>query len=275
MTFSSPLWLVDAFVAEGCLGNTAGVCLVKEYPAGSVMQHIAFELGWAETAFVCPEGPQGRFHIRWFSPKDEAPICGHATLASAHILWEQMHALEEEIVLTSRAGTLTVRTQTDDSGRWITMNFPAYPVSLCGFEEESSVRKALSNLSPIAIYRDALTFLVVCEKEEDVANYTPDLAAISSLPCRAVMITAASCQPGFDFVSRYFAPKVGIPEDPVCGSAHCRLTPFWAGRLGKPHLVARQLSARGGVLRLTYNAEHSCVTIAGHARTVFSGNILV
>lgn len=277
MSLEYPLWLIDAFVGSSLAGNPAGVCFVDTFPENSIMQNIAAELSWSETAFV-QKISSNKFHIRWFSPKDEAPICGHATLASAHFLWESEITKVQEILFQSPAGELKVSKDhaTDEPLPWISMDFPAYAVSFCEKNDElSQLKAALGDVVIETICRDELAYLVALKSEKDVAQCQPNLDMIKSLNCRAVIITALSDNPYYDFVSRYFAPKVGILEDPVCGSAHCRLTPFWSKKLKKTNLLAHQISDRGGILKLNYDEAHNRVNIAGHTKTVLIGTIIV
>lgn len=273
MIHSFPFCLINAFTGQGALGNQAGVCYMDQFPDASAMQYLAQEIGWSEIAFLTKEDAQ-QFHIRWFSPKDEAPICGHATLASAHFLWESNIVPEgQPIAFLGRAGVLNVRQErsVEESG-WLAMTFPEYPVYVCE-EDTEKLKHALGNVPIVSVWRGALVYMVLLSHEEEVRACVPDLEAIKQLDCRAVVLTAPSSDPAYDFVSRYFAPKVGINEDPVCGSAHCRLTPFWSERLGKKILMAHQVSQRGGILKVEHNAAKHCVVISGRATTVFTGTI--
>lgn len=281
MTFSSftkkgelPLWLVDAFTGEGCLGNPAGVCLVEDFPSTEFMQQIAFELHWSETAFVKQLSPSS-FHIRWFAPEDEAPMCGHATLAAAHTLFQEGLVSGNTIHFHSCAGLLSVTKKVEEGLDWLVMDFPACPLIPC---EDEAVRALFQTIvAPSSIkelYRDPFLFVALMNSEDEVRRCTPCLDLLAQQPCRALSLTAPATSAEFDFVSRYFAPKVGIPEDPVCGSSHCRLAPFWAQRLGKTVLMARQASRRGGVLRLAYDPTTDRVSIAGQAKTILRGVIL-
>lgn len=259
------IWQVDAFSDKFFAGNPAAVCVVEEFLDNTLMQSIAEELNLSQTAFVKKLSPQ-HFHIRWFSPKDETPICGHATLAAAHILWEQFKVESPLITFDSLSGPLTALKNDD----WITINFPAKAVQPSPMPE--LLNKALGYHPIISVHRDDLIYLVVLPTAEDVVNIQPNLAKIEKLPCRAITITALNNRyfsKEFDFVSRYFAPKVGIPEDPVCGSAHCRLAPFWASQLNKTEFLAYQASSRGGVLKL--KLENDRVSLSGQAITVSEG----
>lgn len=271
--FSLPLWLVDAFVGEGCQGNPAGVCCVDDFPPVEWMQQLAFELHWSETTFVKRLGPAS-FHIRWFAPEDEAPMCGHATLAAAHVLFQNNAVQGDTIHLHSCAGSLSVTRQEREEGTWLAMDFPACPLIPCTEEETvDTFRQIVAPCSFRELLRDPFLVIALMDSEEEVRRCTPRLDVLARQSCRALSVTAPSSLPGVDFVSRYFAPKVGIPEDPVCGSSHCRLTPFWAGRLGKTVLTAHQASRRGGILKVAYDANSGRVSLAGQSRTVLKGTV--
>ena len=266
-----PLWLIDAFASETFQGNPAGVCLVDDFPNAIVMQKIAFEMHWSETAFL-KKLSTNEFHIRWFAPEDEAPICGHATLAAAHFLFENNQNQGNCIHFQSCAGPLAVTKEVSNQGPWLIMDFPACPVVPCqDFQEIDNIKCVLEGHRPEKIFKDNLIYIAILKSEEEVLSCTPCLDFLQTLPCRALSITAQATSQEYDFVSRYFAPKVGIPEDPVCGSAHCRLTPLWAGIFNKKDLKARQISRRGGFLHLSYDKEQERVHIAGQAQTVLKG----
>jgi PhzF family phenazine biosynthesis protein len=258
------LWLVDAFTDTSFKGNPAGVCLVDEFPDTEAMQQMAAELNWSETAFVRQKS-EHHFHIRWFSPRDEAPLCGHATLAASHVLWEQRKTKCDLITFESMGGPLTAQRD----GNWITLNFPAREVIPCPMPE--FLADALGDVIIESVYKDDLIYLAVLDDVGSVVNLKPNLSLIEKIPCRAVIVTTLGTQP-YDFVSRYFAPSVGIPEDPVCGSAHCRLAPFWSKILQKNEFLAYQASRRGGVLKAALQGER--VTLSGQATTVCEGIFL-
>ncbi|NBT85549.1 MAG: PhzF family phenazine biosynthesis protein [Alphaproteobacteria bacterium] len=264
MLSNHKLWLVDAFTGVPFKGNPAGVCVLDRFPDAKVMQKIAAELNWSETTFVRQKS-EHHFHIRWFSPRDEAPLCGHATLAAAHILWEQQKTKCDLITFESMGGPLTAQKK----GEWITLNFPAREVSACPMPE--FLTDALGDVVIESVYKDDILYLVVLRDVESVVNLEPNLSLIEKIPCRAVIVTALGEKP-YDFVSRYFAPSVGIPEDPVCGSAHCRLAPFWYKSLEKNEFLAYQASKRGGVLRVGFQGER--VTLSGQAVTICEGIFL-
>jgi PhzF family phenazine biosynthesis protein len=265
--------LVDAFTNLPFHGNPAGVCLVEAFPNDEIMQGVAFELNWSETAFLVKLAPN-KYQIRWFSPMDEAPMCGHATLAAAHFLFEYNYVIGSSVEFESTVGPLVVARQVQSSDNsWLVMDFPAMSLCECDSEEEiDAIREILGAANIERILKDSLIYIVVLSSAAEVSLCTPDLQRLATLPCRAISITSAASD-GCDFVSRYFAPVVGIPEDPVCGSSHCRLVPLWADALRKDTLVARQLSKRGGTLRLSYCRETKRVTIAGQATIIFKGEL--
>jgi PhzF family phenazine biosynthesis protein len=255
------IWLVDAFTSTPFAGNPAGICLVDRFPETDAMQQIAAELNWSETAFIVQKSPQ-HFHIRWFSPRDEAPLCGHATLAAAHILWKENKAETDLITFDSLGGPLTAK----KNKSWITLNFPSRLVSPCPMPE--TLHNALGDITIQSVHKDDVLYLVFLGDEEEVRSLTPNLSLIEEIDCRAVIVTAPGKAP-YDFVSRYFAPRVGIPEDPVCGSAHCRLAPFWSNLLGKTNFLAYQASKRGGILKVDLEGDR--VSLSGQAVTVCDG----
>lgn len=260
-----PIFQVDAFTAEAFKGNPAGVCFLQEPRDESWMQKVAREMNLSETAFL-EEGETG-FSLRWFTPRTEVRLCGHATLATAHVLYEtgrmQRH---EEIRLHTLSGTLTAWLREDR----IEMDFPALPPT--PGEAEPALLTALGT-PPAAVCRSNDKLLLEFQNEAIVRGLKPDFRQLKSLAGRGVMVTAPAQTPGFDFVSRYFAPWVGIDEDPVTGSAHCSLGPYWSTRLGKQELRALQVSDREGVVHV--DVRDGRVVLGGEAVTVFSGDLLV
>lgn len=271
---STTFWLVDAFTDRAFAGNPAGVFVVDNFPEPNLMQAIAAELNWSQTAFVkhlkTSENDTDYFHIRWFSPRDEAPICGHATLASAHILWEKNFTQKSKLVFESLAGPLIVTREKD---HWITLNFPQKELKECDLP--LPLKQALStekdDIEITSVMRDDLIYVVTLRNQSDLVALKPNLALIETLDCRAVSVTATG-RDGYDFESRYFAPRVGIPEDPVCGSSHCRLAPLWAERLGKTSLMAYQASRRGGFIKINVLTDGR-ITMSSKAITVCEGNM--
>jgi PhzF family phenazine biosynthesis protein len=262
-----PIFQVDAFTEEPFKGNPAGVCLVRGPMDAGWMQNVAAEMNLAETAFPLREGDG--YRLRWFTPKCEVKLCGHATLATAHILWETgVLAKDEAATFKTLSGLLTARRDKD----LVELDFPARPPLPQPPDWADAVVGALG-IKPVYIGMSAEDILFEAADEKAVRSVEPDFATLRSLPARGVIVTSRSADGRFDFVSRFFAPAVGVDEDPVTGSSHTVLVPYWAGRLGKTSFTAYQASARGGVLRLRLDGER--VKIAGHAVTVIAGELLV
>jgi PhzF family phenazine biosynthesis protein len=265
---------VDAFTDQPFAGNPAGVCLLTEDASAVWMQHAAAEVNLSETAFVCRRD-DGDFDLRWFTPTVEVELCGHATLAAAHTLWEVGElAASEPARFHTRSGLLTASRHAD----WIELDFPASPPA-----PVSPPPGLLEALGVQAIYvgKTRFDFLVEVESAAAVRSATPDFGALRSLGVRGVMITARSGTPSVDFVSRFFAPGVGVDEDPVTGSAHCALAPYWQAKLGKGDLVGYQASARGGIVRCTVASDAARDSVAsdrvhlgGKAITIVRGEWL-
>jgi PhzF family phenazine biosynthesis protein len=256
-----PLFHVDAFTSHVFRGNAAAVCPLEAWLPESTLQSIAAENNLAETAFFVRNG--AGFDIRWFTPITEVDLCGHATLASAHVIFTTFADAPSEIAFRSKSGTLGVK----QTAQGIAMDFPARAPAPCA--DLPALASALGK-APRALLRSR-DLLAVFDSEADVRSLVPDMARLLDIDAFAVIATA----PGrsHDFVSRFFAPKAGIAEDPVTGSAHCTLIPYWAGRLGTNVLRAAQVSARGGELHCELRGER--VTIAGHAVTYLQGTIEV
>jgi predicted PhzF superfamily epimerase YddE/YHI9 len=255
---------VDAFTSEPFRGNPAAVCVVEDELDSEWMQRVASEMNLAETAFLRPR--EGGFDLRWFTPSVEVDLCGHATLASAHVLGESGRlAPGEPARFHTKSGLLTAR-RLDD---WIELDFPSTPDE--PVQAPPGLVEALG-ASPRYVGRSRFDYLVELDSEEAVARLRPDFGALRLISTRGVIATSRS-ESDFDFVSRFFAPAVGIAEDPVTGSAHCCLAPFWSRRLGKNTFVARQLSARGGILKVTLDGDR--VRLAGQAVSVLEGELLV
>lgn len=257
------LWQIDAFTDRPFHGNPAAVCLLEEEKPDAWLQAVAAEMNLAETAFLL-RGDDG-FDLRWFTPTVEVDLCGHATLASAHFLWQDGHLKPgAEARFHTRSGLLTAR-QRDG---WITLDFPATPATPAypphGLEDALGV-------VPVNVGRSVYDLLVEVADEQTVRALEPDLAAIARLPVRGVIVTARATMAGVDFVSRWFGPASGVPEDPVTGSAHCALGPWWAPHLGRDDLVGYQCSSRGGTVRLELRGDR--VRLAGQAVTVLRGQL--
>lgn len=256
-----PIFTVDAFADRPFRGNPAGVCLLEEPAEASWMQAVAREMNLSETAFLYRE--HDGFRLRWFTPLVEVELCGHATLASAHILWQEGVLLkEEEARFHTLSGLLTARRD----GDWIEMNFPAKA------DEPVSIPEGLAEalwVKPIYVGKTVYDYLVEVDGEETVRAMSPDMKALRDIPARGFIVTSRARSGGFDFVSRFFAPAVGVDEDPVTGSAHSSLGPYWQRKLGKREFTAFQASERGGVIRVRVSEDR--VFIAGQAVTVFKG----
>lgn len=256
---------IDAFSAEPFKGNPAAVCVLGAFPPEARMQALAMEMNLSETAFIVGRTDDG-FDLRWFTPAVEVDLCGHATLAGAHALWEQGVVAEDRpIHFHTRSGLLTVRRE----GDWIEMDFPTEPSRPVAAPQ--GLAEALG-CEPVNVEANRMDLLVEVVSEAAVRELAPDMGALRRVEHpRGVIVTARSSEEGCDFVSRFFAPRAGIDEDPVTGSAHCSLTPYWADRLGRDRLRARQVSARGGELRLRQAGGR--VFIQGQAVTVFRAEL--
>jgi PhzF family phenazine biosynthesis protein len=260
----TPIYQVDAFVTgRPFSGNPAAVCPLEAWLPDAAMQSIAAQNNLSETAFFVPEGDG--YRLRWFTPAIEVDLCGHATLASAFVIFRFLAPQRRAVMFqTQQAGPLTV---TRD-GELLALDFPSRPPTPCRMPERLA---AALGRSPSAVLA-ARDYLAIYDTEDDVAALTPDFAAFAALD-RFAVIAAAPGINGVDFVSRFFAPAAGVPEDPVTGSAHCTLIPYWAGRLGKTRLEARQLSRRGGALSCALRGDR--VTIAGRASLYLEGTITI
>lgn len=270
MTRTQPLYQVDAFTAVPFRGNPAAVCPMGSFLPDDLLQQIAFETNLAETAFIVPVGDvPGHYHLRWFTPTTEVKLCGHATLASGHIAMTHLELDTDRVVFETVSGTMTV---TKGEGGKLCLDFPnLHP---CGIEAPRGLAEALGAQAVDVL--DANTgdddLLVVLDSAAVVEALKPDEAKLAALAPYGFIVTA---QAGgdIDFVSRCFFPNKGIPEDPVTGSAHCASGPYWAAKLGKTSLRARQVSARGGDLWLEVSADR--VQISGYAVEVMQGTLLL
>jgi len=258
-----PLYWVDAFTSQVFAGNPAAVVPLESWPADALLQRIAFENGLAETAFFVRTGPD-RFHLRWFTPAVEVELCGHATLATAFTLFHQLGQGGDTITFDSRSGPLTVTRRGDR----LELDFPAQPATPVA--ADAALTQALGR-APTLFLKAKVRWLCVFPTAADVIALRPDHAQLARIVPGRITITA----PGedCDFVSRSFVPDAGIPEDPVTGSAHCTLVPYWTDRLGKTTLHARQVSTRGGELWCGLQGDR--VKIAGHAVLYLKGEIAV
>jgi len=256
------LWQVDAFADRVFSGNPAAVCPLDAWLPDETLAAIAAENNLSETAFLVSEG--ARWSIRWFTPQVEVELCGHATLASAHVVLGRLRPGEDSVTFQSRSGPLRVTRSPDGL---LAMLFPRHPPEPC--EAPEALSRALGR-APQASLR-AGDHLAVLGSEDEVRSLRPDLSAVRELPGHGLIVTAPARTPGLDFVSRCFFPQLGIDEDPVTGSAHCVLTPYWARRLGRARLEAAQVSPRGGRLHLEDRGD--VVVISGRAATYLEGTI--
>jgi predicted PhzF superfamily epimerase YddE/YHI9 len=253
---------IDAFTAEAFKGNPAAVCLLDRERDAEWMQNVAAEMNLSETAFLLPR--DDGFSLRWFTPSVEVDLCGHATLASAHALWEE-RVVDGEARFHTRSGLLTANRDRE----WIELDFPAKP------EQRADAPPLLVEslgAKPTYIGRNVFDYFVEVASEAEVRALQPDHAKLRTIPVRGVIVTARSSSDEFDFVSRFFAPGSGVDEDPVTGSAHCALTPYWAKKLGKTEMTAFQASQRGGVVRVRLEGDR--VKLGGRAVTVFRGDLV-
>lgn len=262
------IFQVDAFTAEPYKGNPAGVCILDKAKDERWMQSVAGEMNVAETAFLKRDKESANtFGLRWFTPTVEVELCGHATLASAHLLWEE-HQVEPEspINFQTRSGLLTaVR-----AGEWIELDFPTEPAESEG-TYQAELKSAL-DVELLYVGRNRLDFIVEVANERVLRSVEPDLRRLRGLGSRGVILTSGADDPKYDFVSRFFAPGAGVDEDPVTGSAHCCLGPFWKERLGREEMLGYQASSRGGEVRVRVMGNR--VLLGGQAVTVLCGDLL-
>jgi len=260
------IYQVDAFTSEPFRGNPAGVCMLEKEMPDEWMQNIAAEMHVSETAFIF--GGKDEYKIRFFTPTSEIPLCGHATLSSAHIMFETgIVKKNETITFSSKAGILKIHY----SEGWVVMNFPAYDLT------PAQIPQDLCNyivITPVEYYHTAhgWTFLLF-RSEEEVLKLNPDFKAMKNSEYGDMIATAPSSDPRYDFCVRCFAPALGIDEDPVTGSAHCALVPFWSEKTGRKEFISHQVSKRGGILKVALHGER--VEIAGQAQTIFRAELLV
>jgi PhzF family phenazine biosynthesis protein len=261
---------VDSFSNRPFAGNPAAICLLDAPAPEPWMQHVATEMNLSETAFLhrLDSGPE--YRLRWFTPRVEVDLCGHATLAAAHVLWEE-RLLDEEApaLFQTRSGRLTALRR----GDWIELDFPSEPIN-SPITESAEIDRITTALGApvISAGRNRFDLLVELDDEETLRGLAPNISLVASFPARGLIATSRSAEPGFDFVSRFFAPRVGVDEDPVCGSAHCCLGPFWASKLGRTELCGHQVSPRGGVVKV--RVGESRVALIGQAVTVLRGELI-
>ena len=259
-----PVYQADAFTETAFASNSAMVCPWKDWLPDALMQNIALENNLAETAFIVREN--NGYHIRWFTPTVEVDLCGHATLAAAHIFFDHLQHTEKEISFHSKSGLLKVRQQKNGQ---LTLDFPRDH-----FEKTTDIPPAIGEGLKIAVtevYKGRFDYMVVADSQQTIENLQPDFKTLATIKSRGVLVTARGNEA--DFVSRCFFPQSGIDEDPVTGSAHTLLTPYWAGVLGKNRLTAIQLSARKGYLDCELSGDR--VLMSGYAVTYMKGEIII
>ena len=261
-----PFYWIDAFADRVFAGNPAGVVPLSAWPDEALMQRMAFEHGLSETAFFVRTG-DGRFHLRWFTPTVEVALCGHATLAAAHVLFHELGERGDVVTFDTRSGPLAVARQSDGK---LQLDFPVTPPQVA---DDASliqdVARALGGAEVVWLGRSKFDWFAQLRDAAVVRALRPDFTRVAALGARGLIVTAAGDD--CDFVSRFFAPQSGVPEDPVTGSAHCALSPFWAARRGQAELHARQVSPRGGELWCAVTGDR--VLIAGHSRLYLRGEV--
>ncbi|MGZ3579187.1 MAG: PhzF family phenazine biosynthesis protein [Syntrophales bacterium] len=254
---------IDAFTDKPFRGNPAAVCILTRHHGDTWMQNVAREMNLSETAFL--EEKENGYNLRWFTPAVEVDLCGHATLASAHALWEAGYMdAKDNCRFYTRSGLLTA----ERKNGWIEMNFPAER------ETNATAPADLSQALGVGfnyVGKNRFDYLVEIDSEETVGRIDPDFALLNTIPMRGVIVTSPSSSGEYDFVSRFFAPHVGVNEDPVTGSAHCCLAPYWAARLGRDEMVGYQASPRGGFVRV--RVDNDRVHLGGQAVTISQGEL--
>jgi PhzF family phenazine biosynthesis protein len=258
-----PIIVVDAFTREPFRGNPAAVCVMNAPREERWMQAVAQEMNLSETAFLHPEG-EG-YRLRWFTPKAEVELCGHATLASAHVLWSEGHLAPAS---SARFLTRSGRLAAEKKGEWIELDFPSEPALAA--EVPAGLLEAL-NVAPRYLGRNRFDCLVEVDSEEIVRGLKPNFHVLAGITMRGVIVTSRASSAEYDFVSRFFAPAFGVDEDPVTGSAHCCLAPYWATRLDKKEMTGYQASPRGGIVRVRLG--NGRVYLRGQAVTVLRGEL--
>ncbi len=259
-----PIYLVDAFTQSAYRGNPAAVCVLGSRADEEWMQQVAAEINLSETAFVWPSGD--RYQLRWFTPKAEVDLCGHATLAAAHVLWERgMLQHEHAAAFDTHSGLLQVKRGLEG---WMVMDFPSLPPTA---GSSQALQRALRLDRYAYAGGNGMDLIVEVESEEVLLALDPDFELLAKLPARGVIVTCRSASRPYDFKSRAFFPAIGVNEDPVTGSAHCALAPYWAAKLGITEMLAYQASERGGELRV--RVADNRVAIEGQAVTVLRGEL--
>lgn len=259
------IYIVDAFTNQRFSGNPAAICILDRMMDDTWMQLVAREMNLSETAFLYPN--IDGYTLRWFTPTVEVDLCGHATLASAHILWESGAVDENQVIhFHTKSGLLTAK----KDGEWVELNFPNEADQPCDAPER--LQEALG-VPLLYVGKNRMDYIVEVEDEKTVRTLRPDLQLLEQIGGRGVLVTSKASNPPYDFVSRCFFPAEGIPEDPVTGSAHCCLAPYWQRKLHKDEFLAAQLSARGGTLKVAVDGER--IRLCGQAVTVMKGSLEV
>ncbi|KAG9157237.1 hypothetical protein Leryth_004914 [Lithospermum erythrorhizon] len=283
-------YVVDAFTDSAYKGNPAAVCLLKDERDDEWLQNVATEFNLSQTCFLTrattvtesddSSQQPPRFHLRWFTPVAEVKLCGHATLAASHVLFTYILVNDDLIEFSTLSGKLTAKRVPESKGKnelFIQLNFPVVPIVEFNSADTSQISKSLKGAAVLEISKtisDDLFVLLPSGKE--VAEFKPQTTDIEKLPGRGLIVTGpAPPESGFDIFSRFFCPKMGINEDPVCGSAHCALTPYWSKKLGKTDLIAYQASPRSGILHLQMDEKNQRVLLQGKAVAVMEGSLLV
>ena len=258
------IYQVDAFTNSEFKGNPAAICILEKDYEDSILQNIAMEMNLSETAFI-KQTSDNEFNLRWFTPETEVALCGHATLASAHILWENIIVEEDKTIqFNTLSGILTAKKRDE----WIELNFPKG--NLTKSEGDSFLLNALS-ISPTSIYEDDIVYLLEFNAEEDIVNLKPDFRMLKKARKEEIIVTSKSNNESYDFVSRFFAPAIGVNEDPVTGSAHCYLAPYWIKKLRKEEVLGFQLSRRTGFVKCRLQDRR--VILYGKAKTILQGTL--
>lgn len=259
------IYHVVAFAAQAFRGNPAAVCILEHPKVDTWMQSVAMEMNVSETAFLIRQADG--YSLRWFTPKVEVDLCGHATLACAHVLFESGSAWHDTTIrFYTRSGLLTAT----QAGGWIELNFPATPVMEVSAPDVLTMALGVKTQY---IGKTQFDYIVEVASEETVKNLVPDFDALCRIETRGVIVTSEATSDEFDFVSRFFCPAIGIKEDPVTGSAHCCLGPYWAEKLNRKELVAYQASERGGIIRIRVDKDR--VYLSGQALTIIKGELVV
>ncbi|MBI1823913.1 MAG: PhzF family phenazine biosynthesis protein [Nitrospirae bacterium] len=261
------IYQVDAFAHKPFTGNPAAVCILPGPGLNeSWMQDLAREMNLSETAFLYQE--REGYRLRWFAPGGEVDLCGHATLASAHVLWEEgLLDSNQQGRFYTKSGLLIAELR----GSWIELNFPVVRIQKPLPDDDMALVESALKVKPVFMARNQFDIMVEVDSEDKIRRLDPDMELLKKLPGRGIVVTSRSNSPDYDFVSRFFGPKVGIPEDPVTGSAHCALYPYWNSKLGKQRMIAYQASSRGGYLRVQSNGNR--VILGGQAITVLRGEL--